>query len=163
MPRYAIEQVGMFQSLVSLLTIAAMGLQALFGCCGHHSHGAEAAHDVGVDTQQTSKAALIRTASHSSDHADEQIAFHGSDDETGEAPHSPFEPCDGCCCSDFVGLRASTTCRLSNSLTDVSKSVWFATASTGLTENGRLRETCFDRSISGSPPAIRIMQRVWRL
>lgn len=66
----------MFQSLTSILTMSAMLLHSILGCCTHHAHACEHGHVV--------EGCVAGHDEHESEHVEQSHEEHGHDHQHGE-------------------------------------------------------------------------------
>lgn len=170
----------MFRSLTSILTLSAMLLHSILGCCSHHAHACEHGHAVencavGHDGHEGEIVHHGHDHGHHRHHDDEGdcdaehgLAAHGDghvDDESHECPHGPCgHECQGGDCTYTQTSNVKTPAPADGGLWFPLPIVeQFVSALNGL--NGLLLP---GQAETGPPDALaacccRAMTQVWRL
>lgn len=174
----------MFQSLTSILTMSAMLLHSILGCCTHHAHACEHGHVVEGCVAGPDQHADHRVELSDAGHEDHGHQDHGKnrddghehdrgglttadedghdDHESDECPHSPcgFD-CEGGDCTFTQSSRVRTP-------TPGDGGLWFPLAIAHEFVSPVTGLIHVDRSDTGPPRAsaaccCRTMTQVWRL
>lgn len=155
----------MFQTLASILTMSAMLLHSILGCCSHHAHACEHGHSVETcPADHDAHGDDAADTQHVHEHlapADAEPCGHGGE-ESDECPHQPCQHnCDGSDCHFNQTVKVKTP-----TPDDVGEGFSAAFASVLLTPTAG---HCPARSADTGPPGLsaacccRPMMQVWQL